>query len=725
MRWQQEPARLASFEPDAKMEQMTYMNGGKRFLGLAALLLFGLAPACKSGPDVPRLTVLGSLTVEADGAAADGKAGGRKYFIEEVNGIALVQLYADGFEELELREKLLAYYLYKASLAGRDIAFDQKHRYALTIRHLLDRVLSHPLGLAEDAEAAILTYTKLFWLNNGPYSERNKTKLMAPFTRTQFAEALGVAVANGAQFDGLKEPLHKWLSILDGLLFDPQFEPLATNKNPGPNGDILRDSANNLYEGVTVADLKGFQEKYPLNSRVTRRCPKRKPCVVVEEVYRAGKKDARGRRWVVEPGLYAPELSRVVEYLGKAIPFAEEGQAEYLRKLVEYFETGDPKTFDEASIAWLKQDPAVDAIIGFVETYKDARGKKGEWEGLVYFTDRKLSGIMKSIADNAAYFEERAPWADEFKKKGNRVPVASAINVLMGVGGAGPSIPLGINLPNAQWIREQHGSRSVLLSNVLAAARAAVSDKSLKEFALPEEIPVVRAYREAVGQSMVALHEVVGHGSGKAAPDLVGDPSEALRETYSTLEEARAELVALHHVFDPKLVEIGALPSVDAAMVAYADYIRNDLIQLRRVKVGSRFEDDHMRAIHLIVQYIMGNSKAVKVRQVNGKTYYALVDAGAARKAVATLLAEVMRIKAEGDLVSARALVARYAIDFDPILRDEVVKRCAAAGVPDFVAFHVPEVKLVFGDDGTPVDVVLDYSKDFLTTMLEWDLMGP
>ncbi len=707
------------------MGLMTFPNDRLWELSSVLLLLTVAFAGCKSGPERVALTVLGNVSLAAEEGAQEDEQEPRQYFLEEVNGIALVQLYADGFDELELNEKLLAYYLYKASLAGRDIAFDQKHRYALTIRELLGRILGHPLGIAEEAEAAIRTYTKFFWLNNGPYSERNKTKLLAPFTRTQFAEALGIARANGAQFEGFGAPLHVLLSKLDGLLWDPQYEPLATNKNPGPTGDILRDSANNLYEGVTVGDLKGFVEKYPLNSRVARRCPKRKPCAIVEEVYRTGKKDARGRKWLVKPGLYAAELTRVVDYLTKAIPYAAEGQAEYLRKLAEFFTTGDPKTFDEASIAWLKQDPAVDAIIGFIETYKDARGRKGEWEGLVYYTDRNLTGIMKSIADNAAYFEQRAPWADKFKKKEIRVPVATAINVLMGVGGAGPSIPLGINLPNAQWIREKHGSRSVLLSNVLAASRAAVSDKALLEFALPEEVPVVRKYREAVGRTMVALHEVVGHGSGKAGELLAVDPSEALQETYSTLEEARAELVALHHVFDPKLVEIGALPDSNAPLVAYADYIRNDLLQLRRVKVGSRFEDDHMRAIHLIVQYILGNSKAVKVRVVEGKTYFALVDVAAARKAVAELLSEVMRIKAEGDLVSARALVARYAIDFDAELREEVVKRAAAAGVPDFVAFHVPEVKIVLSDEGLPTDVVLDYSKDFLTTMLEWDLMSP
>lgn len=692
-------------------------------MGVASMIL--VVAGCKSAPETPTLTVLGGLTLARAEQADRESPKPRKYFIEEVEGIALVQLYADGFDALEKNEKLLAYYLYQASLAGRDIAFDQKHRHALTIRHLLDGILSHPLGVAEEVESAIRKYAMLNWLNNGPYSERNKTKLRVPFSRTQFAEAVGVARANGATFDGLKEPLHEVLSAIDGLLFDPQHERLVTNKNPGADGDILRDSANNYYHDVTMADVQNYKEAFPLNSRLTKVCPKRKPCKIVEEVYRTGQKDARGRRWEIEPGRYAVQLARVIDNLTKALPYAAEGQRVYLEKMIEYFTTGDPKAFDDASIAWLKESPAVDVIIGFVETYKDARSQKGEWEGLVYFTDKELTGIMKAIADNASYFENRAPWGDEYKNKDVRIPVATAINVLTGIGGAGPFIPAGINLPNAQWIREQHGSRSVLLSNVLAAARAAVSDKALVEFALSEEVPVVRAYRESVGRTMVALHEVVGHGSGKARDGLGADPSVLLKETYSTLEEARAELVALHHVFDPKLVEIGALPNEDAAMVAYANYIRNDLLQLRRVKEGSRFEDDHMRAIHLIVQYIMKTSEAVTVRVVEGKTYFSLVDVDAARKAVAELLSEIMRIKAEGDLSAARALIAQYGIDFDPRLRDEVVTRANAAGVPDFVAFHVPDVKLVVDDNGEPTDVTLDYSKDFLTTMLEWDLTGP
>jgi dipeptidyl-peptidase-3 len=499
----------------------------------------------------------------------------------------------------------------------------------------------------------------------------------------------------------------------------------VTNKNPGPDGDILRDSANNYYKDVVLKDLDGFQEKYPLNSRLVKECPKKKPCKVVEQVYRCGKKDPKGKKWLVEPGLYAPQLEKVISYLEKALLYAEGTQAETIAHLIEYFRTGDNTEFDKASIAWLKTDADVDFILGFIETYKDPRSQKAEFEGLVYYKDLKSTSIMKGIADHAAYFEERSPWADEYKKKDIKVPVAAAINVLVGVGGAGPNVPAGINLPNAQWIREQHGSRSVLLTNVLQAGRAAVSDKALEEFALPDEVPYVRRYREAVGRTMVALHEIVGHGSGKASPKLDKDPSAYLKETYSTLEEARAELVALHHIFDPKLVEIGALPNDQAPIIAYADYIRGDLIQLRRIKEGNRIEDDHMRAIHLIVQFIMANSAAVERKKTNGKTYVQLKDVNAAREAVRKLLAEVMRIKAEGDLDAARALVEKYAITFDAELRNEVVKRAAEAGVPDFVAFHVPAVKLVYDADGKPIDVAVDYGKEFLGAMLEWDIMGP
>ena len=696
-------------------------------LSVGLLVLLVLCPGCPSAPTV-KSSVLAAGVLPEDTSGKGGAVAavdGRNYLIETISGVALIQLYADGFDKLGLNEKLLAYYLYKAAIAGRDISYDQNHRWALTVRRLLDQILSHPLGLRPATEQKLLAYAKLYWLNNGPYSERNKTKFLAPFTAEELLEALGVAKANGADFSSFGKPLEDVVLEVAPLLFEEDFEPLVTNKNPGSDGDVLRDSANNYYHGVTLADLEGFEEKYPLNSRLVKECPRGKECRLTEEVYRIGEQDEKGRKWVVEPGLYATQLSKVVEFLELALPYATEQQGNYLRHLVRFFKTGDPADFDSASVAWLKTAPPVDVILGFIETYKDPRSQKGDFEGLVYYEDRDLTSVMKGIADHAAYFEERTPWDEKYKNLEIKVPVASAINVLLGVGHAGPNIPIGINLPNAQWIRESHGSRSVLLSNVLSAARAGLSDAALKEFALPEEQAAIRRYRESVGRTMVALHEVVGHGSGKAGPELQGDPAVHLQETYSTLEEARAELLALHHIFDPKLVEIGALPGAQAAVVAYADYVRKGLVQLRRVKEGNRFEDDHMRATHLIVSYILRNSKAVDVRDVEGKTYYVLTDVAPAREAVANLLTEIMRIKAVGDVAAARKLVNEYAIEFDAALRDEVVERAEEAGVPDFVAFHCPTLRMVRDESGIPVDVVAEYTRDFLQTMLEWDIMGP
>ena len=691
------------------------------FVGIVLLIVFS---GCSSQPQMETLTVLGGL-VEAEPSAGESASPARPEqsgVLLTVDGIALVQLEANGFAELSLQEKLLAYHLYRVAVAGRDIAFDQKHRHALTIRYLLDGILSHPLGLKPEVEEELFHYASLFWLNNGPYNERTKTRFPAPFTRAGLLEALGIASANGADFSVLGRPLEEVVLDLEPLFWDPTFEPLMTNKNPGPDGDMLRESANNFYHDVSVKDLSGFEEKYPLNSRLARVCPRRKPCHLEEQVYRTGKKDDKGRKWVVEPGLCARELANVNAALQQSLSFSSGHQRQYLEDLVSYFETGDPATFDEASIAWLQSNPPVDIILGFIETYKDARGRKGEWEALVYYVDRTTTKMMQDIAQNAAYFEDKAPWAEKYKNKERKAPVASAINVLIGVGGAGPYIPLGINLPNAQWIREKHGSRSVLLSNVMTAAKSAVAELSLKAFALPEELPAIRKYKHQADRAMVALHEIIGHGSGKVDTALEKDPSEILGEHYSTLEEARADLVALHSIFDSKLIELGVLESKDAASVAYADYIRYDLVQLRRVKQGKRFEDDHMRAHHLISQYILANGEAAKVRKIDGKTYYTLVDIEAARAAVATLLAEIMRIKATGDRSAARSLVEQYALEFVPELRDEVVGRAKAAGIPDFIAFHVPNLKLVRSPEGEVTDVIPDYSKDFLGTMLEWDL---
>ncbi|MCD6452564.1 MAG: peptidase M49 [Acidobacteria bacterium] len=638
------------------------------------------------------------------------KEKGRVYFLEQVGNTQFVRIYADGFEELPLKEKLLAYYLYKAAIAGRDITYDQNHRYALEIRNILEEIITHSKGIDEKVLAKITDYTKLFWANNSNYNERTKRKFIPEVSFEEFVSAAKKAFANGADF-GVKdeENLVAKLHHLKRAIFDPDYEPLVTNKSPAPPDDIITGSANNYYYNVTLKEVEAFPEKYPLNSRLAKIDGK-----IVEEVYRAGGDG-------IPPGRYARELKNVIKYLEKALPYAEGKQKETLKHLIRYFKTGDPADFRRYNISWVSDNPPVDTINGFIEVYKDARGIKGEYEALVYFVDKKRTKLMRDLATIAQYLEDRAPWKPEYKKKWGNVPVANSIAVLIGVGGAGPMSPIGINLPNAQDIREKYGSKSVLLGNIMTAANQAVGAKLTKEFALTkEEQERASRYGEIAGSVHVALHEVVGHGSGKVSPKLTKDPSEYLREYYSTMEEARADLVGLYHIWDDKLIEMGIIPNKEAAKAAYDSYVRGDLTMLRRIKSGDRIEDDHMRAHHLIVNYLKDKTKAVDVIKKDGKTYFKVNDYKKMRKGVAELLAEIMRIKAEGDYQAIKKLVNTYGIKIDTKLRDEVVARCKAINYPSYTAFVMPRLSLVRNKEGKVVDVIAHYDEDFATQMLRF-----
>jgi dipeptidyl-peptidase-3 len=635
---------------------------------------------------------------------------GRQVILGEEGRVTLLQLYADGFEALPLKDRVLAFHLYQAAVAGRDIAWDQTHRHSLTIRRLLGAVLSHPRGVAPETLDRIRRYARLLWLNNGPYYTRTKDRFLPGFDRQELIDALAVAQGNGAPLAGAGADL----ASVERFLFDPEVEPLSTNKNPPPGGDILLDSGNNYYSGVSMADLERFEEQYPLNSRLVKREEG-----LEEEVLRAGR--PLGDGWEIPPGRHGATLGAVIGHLEAAAAVADGRQRDYLLLLIEYYRTGDPTAFDEASIAWLDADPEVDVIHGFIETYLDARGAKGEYEGLVTYRNPEATRVLRVLAENAQRLEDAAPWKSKYRKTWGRVPVANAVNVLVGVGHAGPNVPLGINLPNSQAIREEHGSKSVFLVNVMDGVRAALSDRALEAFVPPAERDAVRRYRRRIGQVMVALHEVVGHGSGKVSAALSGDPSDHLKETYAAIEETRAELVALHHVFDPLLVTTGLLPDAAAAEVALRGYLRGDLLQLRRVETGDRFDDDHMRATHLIAEYLTRRCGCVEMQVIDGAHFPIITDVDKARKGVATLLAEVMRIKAEGDYGAARELVDTYAIRFDPALRDEVVARAKAAGIPQFYAFHMPGIVATRDASGAITDVQLEYREDFDAMMQRWD----
>ncbi|NVM03407.1 MAG: peptidase M49, partial [Candidatus Helarchaeota archaeon] len=419
----------------------------------------------------------------------------RRYLLERVGDFQVLQVYADGFEELSLSEKMLAYYLSMASLAGRDIEYDQNHKYELEIRKILEGIITHPEGIDKGIFTKIEKYTKLFWMNNGHYNYITSQKFVPEFTFDEFLGAAKKALENEADL-GLKsgETIDEKLEKLKRTIFDINFEPVKTNKTPPPGEDIITGSANNLYDGVTLKEVVRYKEKYPLNSRLAKINGK-----IVEEVYRAGTDG-------IPPGRYAEKLKNVIEYLELAVPYAGEKQQETLKHLINYFKTGDPQDFRKYNISWVKDDPNVDTILGFIEVYLDARGVKGEFEGLVSYVDKKETAVMERLAENAQYFEDKAPWDEKYKKKWDEIPVANAINVVMEVGGCGPISPAGINLPNPQDIRETYGSKSVSLNNIISARRAVVYPEFLKEFVFYEEDrKLIEKYRNLYRNAFIAL----------------------------------------------------------------------------------------------------------------------------------------------------------------------------------------------------------------------------
>ncbi len=632
----------------------------------------------------------------------------RKYLVEKVGKVAIVQLYADGFEELSLDDKIVAFYLYQAAVAGRDITYDQIHRHGLTIRNILEETITHPQGIDESILEKITDYLKLFWVFNGNYGT-NSRKFVPKFNSEDLLYASKTAFSNGAQF-GIKDQseLEKMLNKLKRTIFDPDFEPILANKSPSEGEDVITASGNNYYEGVNLKDLEDFEEKYSLNSKVVKKDGK-----IAELVYRTGTDQ-------VSPGLYAKELNRVIGYIKKAMPFAKQGQRKALEHLIRYFETGELTDFDKYNIDWVKDNSTVETINGFIEVYNDARGAKGEFEGMVCFVDQKINQVMKNIANLAQYFEEKTPWDDRYKKKEITAPVANAVTLLLGVGGEGPISALGINLPNAQNIRETYGSKNFILTNVSGVRYKLDAERITREFALTEEeFKLDKTLGEKADLLETTMHEILGHGSGKVSQRLKKDPADYLQEYYSAMEEARADLVALWHIFDEKLMH---LADIDARCgeTLYRSYARADLIRLRTVKEGDRLEKDHARARHMIVSYIKDKTGAIDVVEKNGKVYLSVNDIGKMRQGVGELLSMIMRIKAEGDYKEAKKLVEKYGIKINSQWRDQIVKRAEAINLPDHYAFVMPELELVTDKSGKIADVKVSYPQDFMKQQLKY-----
>jgi dipeptidyl-peptidase-3 len=641
-------------------------------------------------------------------AAAVAPPADRKYLLERIDDAAVVQLYADGFASLPLDQKVLIWHLYEAALAGRDIYYDQRYAHNLEMRDVLEEIVAHPAGVDPDTLAEIQRYTKLFWLNTGPFNNLTARKFVLKCTPEAFTAAAKAAAKAGGKFPAVNgETLDALLARLRPVFFDPSVDPIVTNKTPGAGKDILTSSANNLYVGVSMTDLDGFQERHPLNSRVVKRDGK-----IVEEAYRVG-------------GRYDKEIRTIVGHLEAAIPYATEPMARALRALIKFYQTGETADRVAYDIAWVKDKASpVDTINGFVEVYMDPRGMKGSWESLVFYVNPEKTEGIRRLAADAQWFEDRMPWAAQYRKQGVRGITANAIDVVVEAGDSGPITPVGINLPNDQQIREKYGSKSVSLTNVNVAYDKSTSAEFRKEFAwTPEEAARAEKWSSVAGELTTDLHEVIGHASGKISERLKGSPQSELKEQYSALEEARADLVALYFLPNARMVELGLLSAEDQPEIVraeYEGYTRNALVQLRRVREGTQIEEDHMRNRQMIVRWLMANSKAIEVRQREGKTYYVMVDLAAFQEGVGRLLAEIQRIKAEGGYEAAKNLFETYGVHFDPKLRDEVVARVDHLHMPSYTGFVQPRLEAVEGPDGRIADVKISYPLDLTTQMLEY-----
>ena len=624
----------------------------------------------------------------------------RKYLLEQVDDAAVVQVYADGFSALPLKDKILIWHLYQAALAGRDIYYDQRYRHSLAMRRALEHVLRHPDGVDPAVLGEIRRYTKLFWINTGPYHNLTARKFTLRCSWDQFTAALGTdTVAALVRDIGTEDEVK-------AAFFNADSEPMVTCKTPGAGKDILEMSANNLYSGVTSADLEGFTEKYGLNSRLVKQGD-----TLVEEVYRIG-------------GRYHQEISRIVGHLTDALPYATPTMRTALEALIRCYTTGDDADRAAYDIAWLNdKDSIVDTINGFIEVYLDARGIKGAWEALVYFVNVETTKGIEQLAHSAAWFEERMPWDPQWRRKDVKGVTARAIDVVVEAGDSAPVTPIGINLPNDQTIREVHGSKSVSLANINEAYDKSLPTSYRREFAWSEdEVTRAEKWGALAGEVTTAIHEVLGHGSGRVADRLNGQPQLVIKEHYSALEESRADLVALYFVGEPKVAECGLLPAEHQAEIVqteYEAYARNALVQLRRIREGSQIEEDHMRNRQAIVHWLMTHTKAIDVRKRDGKTFYVVVDTKAFHDGVGQMLAEVQRIKSEGDYAAAATLFDCYGIHFDPSLRDEVVARVDKLNLPSYTGFVQPRLTPTI-KDGKVVDVEISYPQDLEVQMLEY-----
>src|SRR3954464_6983394 len=639
--------------------------------------------------------------------------------VERVGDTGFIQLQSPSFASLDAKQKALAYWLTQASIAVDPIIYDQLSRFGVRQKRLLEGIAAHHSAVPAPVFAKIREYALLFWASRGNHNDISSRKFLPRFTFEELQDAALKAQAAGAfknpygdlpALEG-QRTVRGELADLKPSIFDPEFEPMITAKTPPPGKDILQASANNFYEGVWLADLEGFAENYPLNSRLVKGTHG-----LAEQVYRAGTPDGR-----VPPGAYATYLKKAIGYLDKARALAEPAQAAVIADLIRFYQTGDPNDWLQFGGDWVRKDATVDFANGVIEVYRGARGAKGRSQSFRTVTDKPVTNVMNNLAKNAAYFEEKAPWDVKYKKRDFTPPVVKAVEVLIETGDFHVNT-IGDNLPNEQEIHAKYGTKNFLLlgrSHALSGA----STSSIDEFAsTPEEAARTRRYGEEAEDLLTAMHEVIGHGSGKLTDKVQGSPAKFLKEYYSTLEEARADLMGLWNISDPKLKELGLVKEQDEVAKAMFDSAaRAPLTQLRRIPKGETIEEDHQRDRQLIAHYIKDKTGASEYVDRNGKTFVRVTDYAKMREGVGALLAELMRIKAEGDYDAIKALVDKYGVRFDPKLRDQVMARYKALNLPPYWAGINTKLTAALGPKKNVPVITISYPRDAVRQYLDYD----
>jgi len=638
-----------------------------------------------------------------------------QYQTEQFADVKILRYQVPCFEELTVNQKELIYYLSEAARCGRDILFDQNNKNNLSIRRTMEAIAKSYDGDRESEEfKSFLVYTKRIWFSNGIHHHYSMDKFMPEFSEEYFGELLSntnhelLPLLEGENVVGL-------ITRLVPVLFDEDVDAKRVVLNP--ELDLIQDSANNYYEGVSEKEVEDFYAKVDkgdperpisagLNSKLVKEDGR-----LIEKIWKMG-------------GMYTEAIEKIVLWLEKAIPVADsQFQKESLVKLVAFYKTGDLKTFDEYSILWVKDlDAHVDVVNGFIEVYGDALAVKASWESIVNFKDIEATKRAVIISDNAQWFEDHSPVDDRFKKEEVKGVSAKVITVAMLGGDCHPATPIGVNLPNAEWIRKEHGSKSVTIDNITHAYhQSSLKSGMVEEFAYSkEEVQRAKDHGYLGGNLHTDLHECLGHGSGQLLP---GVGMDALKNYHSTLEEARADLFALYYMMDRKMVDLGLMPSLEVAKAEYDGYIRNGLItQLTRIELGKDIEESHMRNRQLIAKWVFekGESeKAIEKLVEEGKTYFVVNDYQKLRALFGDLLKEVQRIKSEGDFEAGKLLVEDYAVKVDVELHREVKERFDKLNLAAYAGFINPDYHPVYEEDKI-VDVKISYPMDFMAQMLEY-----